>query len=267
MADAGVVPLPDGFVVDDSGAPDAAVVVLVHGGMDRATSFFKVVRRLDGDLRVLRYDRRGYARNLHAPGPFTIAQHAADVVAVLQAVPPGPPAVLVGHSLGGVIALAAACRAPQLVGAVGAFEAPMSWMPWHRSTYATDSVGRPGGGEEPSPEDAAERFMRRAIGDALWERLPERTRADRRAEGRCLVAELHDVRRGPPYDLAVLHRAGIPVLAAFGSASSPHLQRAARELAEAAGTEATELPGARHGAHTSHPDEFARFVRAVVAAP
>jgi pimeloyl-ACP methyl ester carboxylesterase len=244
-----------GLLSEETGPADAQVVALVHGGMDRSTSFFKVVRRLD-DLRVLRYDRRGYAKNLSVPGPYTIGQHADDLLGLLA----GRPAVVVGHSLGGVIALTAAQRAPEVVRAVGVYEAPMSWMPWHTSTYARDSVG-----EDVTPEMAAERFLRRALGDGIWERIPERTKRERRAEGHCLVSELRDVRRAAPYDPAVLVALGVPVRSAYGTASAPHLQRAAQELAALTGTEPVVFEDARHGAHSSHPDLFAGFVRGLVA--
>ena len=75
--------------------------------------------------------------------------------------------------------------------------------------------------------DAAERFMRRMVGDARWEELPQRTRDQRRAEGPALVAELRSIRppAPPPYDPSELE---VPVLAAHGSESRPHHQRTAR---------------------------------------
>ena len=50
---------------------------------------------------------------------------------------------------------------------------------------------------EQNPEDSAEAFMRRLVGNKVWERLPERTRTARRSEGRVLVGELRDLRSGP----------------------------------------------------------------------
>ena len=49
------------------------------------------------------------------------------------------------------------------------------------------------------PAAAAERFMRRLIGEARWDALPERTRATRRAEGVALVGELSDLRAHAPW--------------------------------------------------------------------
>jgi pimeloyl-ACP methyl ester carboxylesterase len=57
-------------------APAGPAVVLVHGAMDRAASFGRVMRRL-GDLDVVAYDRRGYAGSLGTGPATTLAEHAA----------------------------------------------------------------------------------------------------------------------------------------------------------------------------------------------
>jgi hypothetical protein len=50
----------------------------------------------------------------------------------------------------------------------------------------------------------------------------------------------------------------------MGSRSKPHHRRAAEDLASAAGSgPPTEIEGAQHGAHLSHPAEFAAWVRSV----
>jgi pimeloyl-ACP methyl ester carboxylesterase len=245
---------------DESGPEGAPLVVLIHGSMDRSSSFAKVVRRL-GDLRVLRYDRRGYARSLQVGGPYDLASHADDLIGLLA----GRPATLVGHSLGGDIALVAATRRPDLVLAVAAFESPMSWEPWWPVLTAGSVAVASATTGGASPADAAEVFLRRMIGDRLWERLPAATRHERRAEGSCLVGELADLRRGVPYDLDVLRALGIPVVVGYGTESAVHHRRAAVELAERAGGEVVVIPGAGHGAHASHPDEFAALVRRAVA--
>ena len=45
--------------------PTVSEVVLVHGAMDRAKSFLRVVEHLP-DLTVIEYDRRGYGESLPA---------------------------------------------------------------------------------------------------------------------------------------------------------------------------------------------------------
>ena len=67
-----------------SGPEDGPRVALVHGAMDRAAGLAKVARRLDDRAHVLRYDRRGYGRALHHPGPFTIEANVDDLIGLLD---------------------------------------------------------------------------------------------------------------------------------------------------------------------------------------
>lgn len=230
----------------------AATIVLVHGSLDRSAAFARVQRHLE-DLRVLRYDRRGYGRSLGTGPAPSFESQVDDLAEVVD----GMPAVIVGHSLGGVIALALAQRRPELVRAVVAYEAPMSWREWWPKVTAGAVAMSPEG----SAEDAAERFMRRMVGDERWERLPPRTRLQRRAEGPALVAELRSIRdpANPPYDPAAL---AVPVIAAHGTESSPHHRQTAQRLAqEAPRAELLVVEGAAHAVHLTHPAELARLAR------
>lgn len=239
--------------------------MLVHGAMDRAASFGRVMRRL-GHLDVIAYDRRGYAGSLHAaPDPFpedVLAMHAADLarVAGWAAQAGGAPPVTIGHSLGGLLALLAA--EPGGIPTVGAFEAP---LPWFESDGRTSGSATLEVGAQRGPGAAAEFFYRAMVGDRTWERLPERTREQRLAEGPTLLAELADARRphGGDGDAPVPVPAGARVAVACGETGPEHLRAAARRLAEAAGTTVRTLPGAGHGAHLSHPDLFADWVAEV----
>ena len=91
---------------EEAGDPNAPLVALVHGSMDRSAGLLKLSRRLDDDHRVLRYDRRGYGRSAPHPGPFGMDGQVDDLVALLDE----RPAVVFGHSYGGNVALAVAAR-------------------------------------------------------------------------------------------------------------------------------------------------------------
>ena len=251
---------PEGLHVVEHAAPDASAptVVVVHGAMDRAASFGRVARHL-GDVTLVRYDRRGYARSA-ALGVGTLDDHVADLLAVVD----GRPVTVFGHSIGGVIALVAAQRSPELVRSLLVYEAPSPWSPWWPSRSgravtdpaADDQIDR-------SPADEAEAFMRRAIGDRYWERLPARTRADRRSEGPALLADLASLRSGAPYDPRAI---AAPTVVASGGETSGWHARAARELAVAlANGELTTVAGAGHGVHLSHPTATAALVRQALA--
>jgi pimeloyl-ACP methyl ester carboxylesterase len=108
------------------------------------------------------------------------------------------------------------------------------------------------------------KFYRLLVGEQFWPRLRDRDRQARRAEGPALMAELTDMRdRSRALDPTGLT---LPVLVGLGGVSSAHLRRSAELLLQ-------HLPHGRrdqidlagHGAHLTHPDEFARYCRDAVA--
>ncbi len=243
-------------VADGAGNP---VVVFVHGSLDRGASFARVRRRLT-ELTTVAYDRRGYrgSRHLH-PLAEGLADHVEDLLDVID----GREAVVVGHSYGGNVALGAALDARgATIRALAAYEPP---QPWLRRDAPTSGDGpassRSWDGDEPGA--AAERFFRRMVGDAAWERLSEEERADRRADGPALSAELAAIRiRQAPFDVSTL---AVPAVYGRGSESLPHHRQAVAWLVEhTPDAELFEIDGARHGAHLTHPDAFATMVRHAV---
>jgi pimeloyl-ACP methyl ester carboxylesterase len=245
---------------DEEGAVDAPLVALIHGSMDRSTGMLRLSRRLDQRFRVLRYDRRGYGRSvgddgLH-PGPFDMAAQVGDLVALLG----GRRAVLIGHSFGGNVALAAAARHPHLVAGVAVYETPLSWEPWWPSTTA----GAIATTTDASPAAAAELFMRRLVGDAIWEGLPERTRETRRREGATMVGELADLRANRPWSPAEVH---CPVVVSRGSKGAEHHRRGMEQVHEwFPGSSMLVLDGCHHDAPMSNSELFASTVVAAIAA-
>lgn len=240
--------------------PTRPAVVLVHGAMDRAASFGRVMRRLP-DVDVTAYDRRGYAGSLGAGIARSIRDHAADLAAV-AAWTGAARVVVVGHSLGGSVALCAAALAPPADApvALGVFEAPVPQLPGYRShagDVALDAAERSG------PGAAAEAFYRLLVGDRTWERLRAADRELRQAEGAALVAELTDLRR--PAAVADPAEVLVPTAVGAGGRSAEALQLSALALADALPDGRLDrIEGCGHGAHLSHPDEFARWVRRCV---
>lgn len=231
---------------------DGPTVVLVHGAMDRSSSFRRVEKALDG-FRVVRYDRRGYARSLELGPPSSFEQQVDDLLDVVG----DGPVLAFGHSYGGTIALAGAQVAPERVAGVLAYEPPLPWLDW----WPAGSAGAAAVAEADDPEGAGERFMRRMIGDRRWDRLPPRTKHDRRAEGATLVAEIPQLR--PPHPVPLqLSAVPVPVIAAHGTEGAPHHEQAAQAVASGVpGAELRVVEGAGHGVHLTHPAEVAALVR------
>ena len=252
--------LVDGLYVEESGPLDAPLVALVHGSMDRSIGMAKLVRRLEPTHRVLRYDRRGYARSRAVPPPYTVAANVDDLLRLLA----DRPAIVFGHSFGGDVALAAARRASSPIEAVLAYEPPLSWLDWWPTSSAGSVALATGAGAgagvdaHAASEEAGERFMRRLIGDRVWERLPERTRLERRADGAALVGELSDLRCAAPWPPGPVV---VDTIVACGEHALAHHARANQWFAEnVPGAECVTVAGAHHGAHGSHPDDLAALI-------
>lgn len=240
----------------EAGPEDAELVVLVHGSMDRSAGMLKVSRLLDDRFRVLRYDRRGYGRSHPHDGPHTIADQVDDLAALIG----DRQAIVIGHSFGGNVALAAGQRHSRQIRAVGVYESPMSWTEWWPgNTPAAKAVGL-----SADPEQATEQFMRAIIGTDRWEALPARTRAARLAEGPTMLAELAALRAGAPWEASLID---VPVVVGRGELARPHHRQAMEQLAVMFGHPGpVVLPGCTHDAPNSAPGEYARFVELVAAA-
>lgn len=261
---------------DESGNPIETLnprLVFVHGAMDRSTSFARLGRCFP-EYTTVAYDRRGYAKSLNVPAATSFTEHVNDLQAIVeqletQSTGGTNPAVIVGHSYGGVVALALAATRPELVRALMVFEAPMPWMDWWPGNAggSTIAAGAAGG-----PEAAAESFMRRIVGDDIWERLGDSTRAERRAEGSALLQDLGGLREGgSPYDVT---RITCPVVVGHGEKSQSHQQQSSQHVYAdlvaahpelAARFALIVVTGASHGAHSSAAPQFAELVRHAIA--
>ncbi|MFN8051291.1 MAG: alpha/beta hydrolase [Acidimicrobiales bacterium] len=224
--------------------------MIVHGGMDRAAGFRRTIRHLP-DREVVAYDRRGYAGSRLVPLGASMLDQVDDLVAVCATL---DRPLVVGHSLGGLIALLLLTRpdaADLVVGAVD-WEGPLAWNEWY--------VQRSGRLDGRPPEEVAEFFMRMVIGDRLWERLPAATQAERRAEGAALVADTTQSRSPEAaVDFGAIH---LPVLVGCGTTSAEQHQRSAHEAAAAIeGARLVVIEGADHGVHLSSPTAFADLIR------
>ncbi len=245
--------------------PGAPAVVLVHGSLDRGDSFGRTMRRLP-DLTMVAYDRRGY-QGSRAAGVVGLSGHIADLLDILAEVRArgASRVVAVGHSVGGDVVLGAALAEPTTLDALGAFEPPMPWIGFRRAP--SDTEPRQGSADEArasrDPGDEAERFFRRMVSAAAWERLSEAGREGRRADGPALVADFMSLRGESPFDVRKL---AVPAVFGMGGPNTAlHHRDAVSWLgAHVPGATIYEIRSAQHGAHLSHPDNFAGFIRAVL---
>lgn len=244
-----------------AGVESSQLLALVHGSMDRSAGLLRLSRQLDRDHHVLRYDRRGYGRSAQLGPPWTVEANVDDLddLAELAGAHRDRGVIVFGHSFGGNVALALAERRPELMRAVVVYEAPLSWLDW----WPGNSAGAAAMAASNS-SDAAEAFMRRLVGDEVWERLPASKRRERRAEGAAMVAELADLRRAAPWSGDEI---GVPVLALYGEHGRAHHRSAMRGLSEMiVGCRAEMIAGAGHAGPHTHAELVAGAVRSFVAA-
>lgn len=93
------------------------VLVFLHHFGGSALSWDAVIAKLGGAFQTLAVDLPGFGDAPRAPGPYTVAAMADHVEARLHALG-GAPLILVGHSMGGKVALAVAARRPEALRAL-----------------------------------------------------------------------------------------------------------------------------------------------------
>lgn len=248
----GATPIPGLALLEHRVEHPRAVLVCVHGGLDRGGSFARLARRMDS-VDVVAYDRRGY-QGSRSLDPSTFSVQVDDLVTIARREVAVAPVVLFGHSFGGLVALGAADREPDLVALVILFETPLPWI-----------LSRPSSRPVPSddPHLEAELFFRRVMSNAAWERLSEAERQARRLDGPALLSDLAVVRGPAPFDLASI---STPVVLAHGDA---HLGPYYRSLAKLLTThcpnvETVEMSHTGHGAHLSRPGPLAELITRLI---
>jgi 3-oxoadipate enol-lactonase len=90
----------DLFLAEQGEGP---ALLLIHGLLMGGAMFRPVCEHWRTHYRVLMPDLRGYAHSKHLPPPYTVAQHAADLAALLQRLGLQR-AVVLGYSQGGTVA-------------------------------------------------------------------------------------------------------------------------------------------------------------------
>jgi pimeloyl-ACP methyl ester carboxylesterase len=105
-------PLRVGTWGTGAGAP----VLAVHGITANHLAWQLVAEALP-DLRIIAPDLRGRGRSSGLPAPYGMAQHADDLAQLIDQLGLGP-VPIVGHSMGGFVAVTTAHRHPDLISGV-----------------------------------------------------------------------------------------------------------------------------------------------------
>lgn len=90
-------------------------IVLLHGFMDCGATFQFLADVLASERPLFAPDWRGFGRSQWSPGGYWFADYFGDLDALLDECMPGAPVDIVGHSMGGNIALSYAGLRPERV--------------------------------------------------------------------------------------------------------------------------------------------------------
>ena len=97
------------------GDADAPKMFMLHGWMDVGASFQFLVDALRREWHVIAPDWRGFGLSEWSAGGYWVADYLADLDALLDCFAPGEAVRVVGHSLGGNVAMLYAGARPQRV--------------------------------------------------------------------------------------------------------------------------------------------------------
>jgi pimeloyl-ACP methyl ester carboxylesterase len=249
----------------------ARALVLLHGFLGSARNLATLARGLAArrtDLDVVAFDLAGHGASPPLPPAADLATLATDVLASARALGLATPLAVVGHSLGGRVALKAAQQEPAAIGAVTLLDiAPGPVGAGVGVERVLDALLR-------APETFASRReahvglvaagLAADLADWLLLNLESagdvyRWRVDRRA-----LAALHVRVAGEDLWPAVEQPRGWRLRCVRGGAS-PHVsERDARRL-EAAGCPVVTIEGAGHFLHAERPEAVIEAVAAGLA--
>jgi pimeloyl-ACP methyl ester carboxylesterase len=231
---------------------EGAPILGIHGTPSSAVMWETAAGELARHGLCITYDRRGFLRS-RGDAPLSsvdLDDHVGDALALLGALDAAP-AIVIGRSTGGLIALELALRSPDAVRALALLEPAVFSTDDAIRRWATDLRRRMLDAEALDPRRVAEAVVRDALGDATWESFPaeilemfagtnDGTRAELHGKGLDLSAQPRTYRAAELAELPTR----VPVLMVVAADSPEPLRACAERLAQLlVGAERARVPG------------------------
>jgi pimeloyl-ACP methyl ester carboxylesterase len=246
--------------ISDSG--EGAPIVLLHGLFGRLQNLGQLARRLAARARVISIDLRNHGASAHAPA-MDYKTLAGDVMETLSALTI-PQAALLGHSMGGKTAMAAALMSPSRVSRLLIADiAPVAYD-HHNLDVATALQTIPLYAGLTRAE--ANGYLTRSVPDAnirgfLLQNLQLDIKPFWRIGLREIAAAIPDIESWPDFPPGTQYDG--PTLFVAG-ADSDYIQPASHAAIETLfpNAQLTTLPNAGHWLHADQPEAFAAVAEA-----
>jgi pimeloyl-ACP methyl ester carboxylesterase len=243
-------------------------LVLVHGSWDDHHVWDLIVPILSKSFQVLTYDRRGHSQSERASSPHTIADHAADLAALIEEVGFGP-AHISGQSFGGAVALRFAIQRPDLLRSLHVHSPPLLRLlddnAEERALFQ-GLIEHLNGVENLLAAGDMEGGAREFIGGPdRWAAMPEEIKQIMIANAPTFLDDLRDP-EAFAFSLDQLRSFPHPVLLTDSGDDMPFAQPVVRKLANVLPhTQYEHFPDADHDAQVSQPETYAQAVLSFIA--
>jgi pimeloyl-ACP methyl ester carboxylesterase len=246
----------------DEGDGQRAILFL-HGLAGHAGEWSSTAKHLPGDVRAVAADARGHGRSERTPVDVSLGAQTADAAFLVEQFGLAP-VVVVGQSMGGLVAMLLAARRPELIAGLVVVEADPdqgsaetaaevgAWLrSWQVPFRSRDEAVRFFGGSPGSAEAWAGGLEERP--DGLWPAFD----AD-------VLREMLDDAIGRDY-WTEWKAIECPILIVRGQRGELAAGRAERMAASVKGATVVEIEGAGHDAHLDQPESWQTALNAFMA--
>jgi N-formylmaleamate deformylase len=233
-------------------------LILLHGLTGNGQCWTAITQTLEGEYDLIMPDFRGHGKSSVPEYGYRYDDHANDVVGLINSLGISPP-VLIGHSMGGLVAAVVASRYPALIR--GLILADPTFIGIKQQREIRDS-------------DVADRH-RRVLNGSLEELLGDmQTRHPQRSLSTLAIIararfetsmSAFDVLT-PPYPdyVQLVASIDVPGLLVFGDSGLVSAELASKLQLINSKFQVAQIEGAGHGIYYDQPDRFSAIVRSFV---